>query len=157
LIGIFSSVETLLEKNFKPTRTIVLAFGFDEEASGLEGAQSLSQALLTKYGEDSFALLVDEGAGYAEVGGSVIAIPGIAEKGYFDARVTVSTAGGHSSIPPPHTSIGILSRLLVEFEANPIKPQLDRGTPIQLCAMCGTACQGVPGTLARTYQEICSL
>jgi hypothetical protein len=42
-------------------------------------------------------------AGFAEMGGSVIAIPGIAEKGYFDARVTVSTAGGHSSIPPPHT------------------------------------------------------
>jgi Gly-Xaa carboxypeptidase len=92
--------------------------------------------MLQTYGEDSFALLVDEGVGYAEVGGSVIAIPGIAEKGYFDARVTVSTAGGHSSIPPPHTSIGILSRLLVEFEANPIKPQLDRGTPIYSTVQC---------------------
>ncbi|KAI9453413.1 hypothetical protein BJY52DRAFT_1289449 [Lactarius psammicola] len=149
LIGIFSSVETLLEKGFKPTRTIVLAFGFDEEASGLQasntilsssttwrGAESLSQALLKKYGEDSFALLVDEGGGIAEVGGSIIAIPGIAEKGYIDTMVTVSTAGGHSSIPPPHTSIGILSRLLVEFEANPIKPQLDRGTPIYSLVQC---------------------
>jgi Gly-Xaa carboxypeptidase len=136
LIGIFSSVETLLEKNFKPTRTIVLAFGFDEEASGLQGAQSLSQALLKKYGEDSFALLVDEGMGFGEVGGSVIAIPGTAEKGYFDSMVTVSSAGGHSSIPPPHTSIGILSRLLVEFEANPTKPQLERGTPIYSTVQC---------------------
>ena len=31
-----SSVETLLEKDFKPTRTIVLAFGFDEEATGMQ-------------------------------------------------------------------------------------------------------------------------
>ncbi|KAH9027918.1 hypothetical protein EDB84DRAFT_1563249 [Lactarius hengduanensis] len=148
LIGIYSSVETLLEKGFKPTRTIVLAFGFDEEASGLQasttlllaprlgGAQSLSQALLKRYGEDSFALLVDEGVGFSDVGGSVIAVPGIAEKGYIDAMVTVSTAGGHSSIPPPHTSIGILSRLLVEFEANPIKPQLDRDTPIYRTVQC---------------------
>jgi len=136
LIGIFTSVETLLEKGFKPTRTIVLAFGFDEEASGLQGARSLSQALLQKYGENSFALLVDEGMGFIEVKGSVIAVPGIAEKGYFDAMVTVSTAGGHSSIPPPHTSIGILSRLLVEFEANPIKAQLDRDTPVYSAVQC---------------------
>ncbi|KAH9167378.1 hypothetical protein EDB89DRAFT_2125443 [Lactarius sanguifluus] len=130
LIGILSSVETLLEKNFKPTRTIVLAFGFDEETTGMQGGRRLSQVLLKKYGEDSFALLVDEGSGFDEIGGSVIAIPGTAEKGYADTMVTVSTAGGHSSVPPPHTSIGILSRLLVEFEANPIKPQLERGTPV---------------------------
>ncbi|KAI9453412.1 hypothetical protein BJY52DRAFT_1189633 [Lactarius psammicola] len=116
LIGILSSVETLLENDFEPTRTIVLSFGFDEEAIGMQGAGSLSRELLKKYGEDSFALL----------GALSSPSPGIAEKGYIDAMVTVSTAGGHSSIPPPHTSIGILSRLLVEFEANPIKPQLDR-------------------------------
>ncbi|KAH9066867.1 hypothetical protein EDB87DRAFT_1573733 [Lactarius vividus] len=141
LIGIYSSVETLLEKGFKPTRTIVLAFGFDEEASGLQASNILLSSsttgpLLKKYGEDSFALLVDEGVGFSDVGGSIIAVPGIAEKGYFDAMVTVSTAGGHSSIPPPHTSIGILSRLLVEFEANPIKPQLDRDTPIYRTVQC---------------------
>ncbi|KAH9066865.1 hypothetical protein EDB87DRAFT_1678703 [Lactarius vividus] len=157
LIGILSSVETLLEKNFKPTRTIVLAFGFDEEVGGMQvnntplsgsttrrafltlfrqGAWSLSQVLLKKYGEDSFALLVDEGSGFSEIGGTFIAVPGIAEKGYIDAMVTVSTVGGHSSIPPPHTSIGILSRLLVEFEANPIKPQLYRGSPVYSNVQC---------------------
>jgi hypothetical protein len=31
-----SAVETLIENGFKPTRTIVLAFGFDEETSGLQ-------------------------------------------------------------------------------------------------------------------------
>jgi acetylornithine deacetylase/succinyl-diaminopimelate desuccinylase-like protein len=36
-----SSVETLLEKNFKPTRTIVLAFGFDEEASGTHASYTI--------------------------------------------------------------------------------------------------------------------
>lgn len=37
------------------------------------------------------------------MGGSIIAIPGIAEKGYVDTRVKVSTSGGHSSVPPAHT------------------------------------------------------
>ncbi|KAI0295384.1 carboxypeptidase S [Multifurca ochricompacta] len=136
LIGILSSIETLLEKDFQPTRTIILSFGFDEEASGIEGASSLSEAILEKYGEHSIALLVDEGEGFGEVEGSIVAIPGIAEKGYMDTRVTVSTAGGHSSVPPPHTSIGILARLLVEFEANPIQPHLERGTPIYSNVQC---------------------
>ena len=31
-----SAIETLLEAKFKPRRSIVLAFGFDEESSGFE-------------------------------------------------------------------------------------------------------------------------
>lgn len=30
-----ASIETLLENSFEPTRSVVLSFGFDEEASGL--------------------------------------------------------------------------------------------------------------------------
>lgn len=76
-----ASVETLLEKKFVPTRTIVLAFGFDEETSGLfvclflskrltrsdcreQGAQKIGEYLLRQYGENAFALLVDEGGLY---------------------------------------------------------------------------------------------
>jgi len=126
----------LLEKNFKPARTVVLAFGFDEEAGGKQGAQHLSAEMLKIYGEDAFALLVDEGSAYGEMAGSVIAIPAIAEKGRVNTRVIVSTLGGHSSVPPPHTSIGILARLLVEFEENPIEPHLDRGTPVYNTVQC---------------------
>jgi Gly-Xaa carboxypeptidase len=79
--------------------------------------------MLKKYGKDSFALLVDEGGEstiycafkysplialalvgiFLDIEGSVIAIPGIAEKGKLDTKVKVMTAGGHSSIPPAHT------------------------------------------------------
>ena len=47
--------------------------------------------------------------GYSEQFGSVVAIPGITEKGYLDTRVTVTTPGGHSSIPPDHTVHHFLS------------------------------------------------
>ena len=56
-----STVESLLERGFKPTRGVVLTFGFDEEASGPQGAERLADFLLEKYGENAFALLVDEG------------------------------------------------------------------------------------------------
>ena len=45
---------------------------------------------------------------YGDIGGSIIAIPGIAEKGYVDTRVKVSTLGGHSSVPPAHTVSSIV-------------------------------------------------
>ena len=34
-----TTVETLIKSGFKPTRGITLAFGFDEEASGLHVSQ----------------------------------------------------------------------------------------------------------------------
>ena len=33
----------------------------------------------------------------------MVATPGIAEKGYIDVRVDVTSPGGHSSVPPSHT------------------------------------------------------
>jgi len=76
-------------------------------------------------------------------------VPGIAEKGFLNVLVEVSSPGGHSSVPPRHTvrvqlpflpwaislltfeygisqSIGILSALLVHFERNPIPVHLVR-------------------------------
>ena len=61
VIGILSTVETLIEKGFKPARSIVLSFGFDEEVGGPLGARHLAKFLLDKYGENAFSLLVDEG------------------------------------------------------------------------------------------------
>ena len=98
-----STVESLLERGFKPTRGVVLTFGFDEEVSGLHGARTLGQYLLSTYGENSFFLLVDEGGSFGETFGTVFANLAIAEKGYTDTRVTVATPGGHSSLPPEHT------------------------------------------------------
>ncbi|KDQ26780.1 hypothetical protein PLEOSDRAFT_31133 [Pleurotus ostreatus PC15] len=130
LIGILSTIETLLANGFKPTRTVVLAFGFDEETNGVHGAGHLGTALVEHYGERSFAMVVDEGAGFMETFGTVFATPGIAEKGGLDVRVDVTSAGGHSSIPPKHTSIGMLAALLVECESNPYEVHIDPHSPV---------------------------
>ncbi|EIW79241.1 carboxypeptidase S [Coniophora puteana RWD-64-598 SS2] len=136
LIGLMTTMEYLLQNNFSPSRTLVLAIGFDEEISGPRGAQSLADAMRETYGEKGFAMILDEGAGYGDLYGQAIASPGIAEKGYVDVRVEVNTPGGHSSIPPPHTSIGMLSEMLVHLEKNPFEAQLARGSPMYKNVQC---------------------
>jgi Gly-Xaa carboxypeptidase len=55
----------MISKGFRPTRTFILAFGFDEEASGRQGAGSLGAAMRSIYGEDlPFAFIIDEGGTY---------------------------------------------------------------------------------------------
>ena len=40
-------------------------------------------------------------------------------KGYLDVSIAVSTLGGHSSVPPEHTAIGLSAILINHLEANP--------------------------------------
>ncbi|KAJ7504523.1 hypothetical protein B0H11DRAFT_1709687 [Mycena galericulata] len=127
LIAILTTIETLISQGFAPTRTFVLAFGFDEEASGLQGAGSLATAMHSIYGDDQpFAFVLDEGQGFGEYYGTVFAVPAVAEKGYLDVHVEVTSPGGHSSVPPAHTTIGILAALLVKYEENPYPLALSR-------------------------------
>ncbi|KAJ7825060.1 hypothetical protein B0H14DRAFT_3110832 [Mycena olivaceomarginata] len=125
VIGILTTIEVLLEKGFKPTRTVVLSFGFDEEAGGYHGAGHLGPALLERFGPDSFALIVDEGSGFTDTYGATFASPGVAEKGSVNVNIEIKTPGGHSSVPPAHTSIGMLAALIVHLEAHAPVPTLD--------------------------------
>lgn len=149
LIGIMSAMENMLENKFQPTRTVVLASGFDEETSGLHGAQMLAPVLLEMFGENGYAMLVDEGSGYGEQFGRVIATPGISEKGYLDVMINVASPGGHSSLPPLHTSIGILADLLVNIERNPFEVHLERGSSTYKFAQCLVHTPDLPASLRR--------
>ncbi|OCH86953.1 carboxypeptidase S [Obba rivulosa] len=126
LIGSLTTVEMLLEKGFQPRRTIVLAYGIDEERGGISGATAIRDYLLRTYGEYAFSMLVDEGGGYSVSDDVIMASPGVAEKGKFDVRMDITTPGGHSSIPPPHTSIGMLAAVIKQLEAHPHPSHLRR-------------------------------
>ncbi|KAJ6469326.1 hypothetical protein C8R45DRAFT_837463 [Mycena sanguinolenta] len=136
VIGIMTSIESLIDAGFAPTRSIVLSFGFDEEAGGYHGAGYLGPALLERFGPDSFAMIVDEGSGFTSTYGAIVASPGVAEKGSVNVNVEVQTPGGHSSVPPAHTSIGILAALIVHMEANAPVPTLAVDTPAYNMAAC---------------------
>ncbi|KAI0327002.1 Zn-dependent exopeptidase [Cubamyces sp. BRFM 1775] len=126
LIGTFTAVEELLRIGFKPTRSVVLAYGIDEERGGISGATAIRDYLLETYGENAFSILVDEGGGYRVTDDVIMSTPGVAEKGKFDVRFEISAPGGHSSVPPEHTSIGMLAHVIKQLEDNPHTAHLNR-------------------------------
>jgi Gly-Xaa carboxypeptidase len=79
----------------------------------------------------------------------------MAEMGYLDVRVSVSTPGGHSSIPPAHTSIGMLSSMLVSFEANPYPVHLARRSPVYNTVQCiGAHAPNLPESFKRDIMRM---
>lgn len=117
-MAILASITALLEQDFVPRRTLILAFGYDEESTAYRlGAASLGEVLLDRWGPNSLAIILDEGAiGITKHFGRTVAIPQVGEKGFMDLELTVHLPGGHSSIPPSHTSIGILSEAVTTLE-----------------------------------------
>ncbi|PSR84052.1 peptidase family M20/M25/M40 [Coniella lustricola] len=132
MTALLSAVEALLaQPSFHPNRTILLAFGFDEECSGLKGAGAIASHLKTKLGDDSVAIVLDEGGmGLHQFDNVLYALPAVVEKGHIDIWFKLHVQGGHSSTPFPHTGIGIVSEFVVALEENPYKPELIKGSPI---------------------------
>ncbi|POR38514.1 Putative carboxypeptidase C24C9.08 [Tolypocladium paradoxum] len=138
LTGIMSAMEELLsDPGWKPTRTILLAFGFDEECSGYRGAGTISKHLVERYGENGIAMILDEGGlGLLELGDALYALPAVYEKGHVDIWLELHVVGGHSSIPFPHTGIGIMSQIVNRLEANPYTPKIVEDGPIHRHLQC---------------------
>ncbi|KAE8410562.1 hypothetical protein BDV36DRAFT_307115 [Aspergillus pseudocaelatus] len=149
LIGLLSVVEDLLSQDWTPNRTVLLAFGFDEESHGFLGAGSIAEYLEGVYGKDGVEFVLDEGGMGLETlasssssssfassedqdgdDGIIYALPGVSEKGSVDLVFTLSVPGGHSSVPPAHTGIGILSEIIYALENNELfTPRLDDSHP----------------------------
>ena len=127
LIGLMEAVESLLSEGYVPRRTIYLAFGHDEEVGGDTGALAIASLLRERGVRAEYVL--DEG-GFIIDGTPLgvsreIALIGIAEKGYLSLELKVRTEGGHSSMPPDHTAIGILAAAITQLENNPFPPRLE--------------------------------
>lgn len=127
VIAALEAVEHLLGSGFQPRRTIILAFGHDEEVGGHEGAAKIA-AVLRERGVRA-QLILDEGMavthGVLEGIDRPVALVGIAEKGFADVVMTAQTTGGHTSMPPATTAVGILARALAAIEADPMPSRLD--------------------------------
>jgi Gly-Xaa carboxypeptidase len=139
LIAIMESIELLIEQGFKPERTVIAAFGFDEESSGIHGASHIAKHLEDKYGSSSIYAIVDEGTGLMTdpFSKQIMSLPAVGEKGYTDVVVNLTTPGGHSSVPPDHTSIGIMSELAYIIEKDQYSPILSKDSPFLKYMQCG--------------------
>lgn len=133
LVAQLEAIETLLSAGATPRRTVYLALGHDEEVGGRAGAAAIAALLQARGVRPAFVL--DEGGAIATglvpgVAGPV-ALVGIAEKGYLTLELTVRVEGGHSSMPPRQTAVGILSAAIEELEEHPV-PGGIRGPTAQM-------------------------
>lgn len=128
VVSILEAVEALLADGFRPRRTVYLAFGHDEEVGGVRGASSIVR-LLGQRGAEPYAFVLDEGGAIVRdmIPGidDPVAIVGVAEKGYVNVELLVEGAGGHSSVPPPQTNIGILAKAVSRLEEHPFPARFD--------------------------------
>ena len=120
LLAQLEAVEMLLASGFKPTRTIYLAYGADEEVGGLRGAAKIA-ALLKERGV-RLDMVLDEGLlvleGVMPGVKQPTALIGVAEKGYMSVVLKMSATPGHSSMPPKAgtSAIGMLSAALKRLD-----------------------------------------
>lgn len=128
VVSILEAVEALVNSGFQPRRTVYLAFGHDEEIGGRKGAQAIVETLRSR-GVENFAFVLDEGGAITDgmipgLAGPT-AIIGIAEKGSVTIRLKVEVTGGHSSMPPNNTSVGILTKAITRLEENQFPAALE--------------------------------
>lgn len=127
VVGLLEAAEALLSNGFEPRRTVFFAFGCDEEVGGRQGASRIAQ----RFSKDGrrFAWVLDEGhvitRGIFPGLEQPVAFVGLSEKGFATVELKVSAQGGHSSMPPSQTAVGILSRAVARLEANPLPPSVN--------------------------------
>ncbi|KAJ3214638.1 hypothetical protein HDU67_001398 [Dinochytrium kinnereticum] len=149
MIEILEAVENLITSGFKPSRTVLIAFGFDEEIGGMQGAKHLAARIRDMgyhngEGGIPIAFLVDEGSSISTAASiglldrepddksplASFAAVSTSEKGYMDLEITLRVPGGHSSAPPKHTGIGLSGLVVRELEDHPFPMAVPERSPL---------------------------
>ncbi len=128
LVALMEAAEFLAAQGRRPTRTIIFAFGHDEELGGDGGAVMMAAALAERGARAWFA--IDEGSAALErhpLTEGPAAMIGISEKGGATLRVTAVAMPGHSSMPPPETAVSLLAEAVDRIHAMPIDRSLEGG------------------------------
>lgn len=125
MLAMLEAFEALIRDGFTPSCDVYIAFGHDEEQmdDSNSGARKIAQLLESRGVHCRFSL--DEG-GLAYTGkylglDKMIGLVGICERGYTDIRVTAHEAGGHASMPPKKTAMGMICSLGDRLERDPMK------------------------------------
>jgi len=118
VISILEATENLLQKGFKPARTILLCFGHNEESTGT-GAIAIVDYLQKRH--IRAVMVIDEGGeittGKMKDVERPVAMIGVGEKGYVSFELAVEKPGGHSSKPANETAIDILAKALYKLRS----------------------------------------
>ena len=127
LMGELEALDYLLARHGQPRRTVVLAFGEDEEVDS-RGATALAAELERRGVRAAFSL--DEGvttfsdaAPYGAPGVTITDVC-LSQKGYLNVRLTAHGSGGHSSNPFGGTSLERLFRAVARLSETRPEPRL---------------------------------
>ncbi len=118
VMGMLEAVEYVLAHDGLPPRPLIICLGQDEETLQ-SGARSMGQLLLERgvraeYAIDEGDYLVSDLSAFGGTAGRGLLVF-LAEKGYADVRLTVRSAGGHSSNPFGGTSLAVLSQAIARL------------------------------------------
>lgn len=120
IMGILEAVDALISEGFEPERTIYLMFGHDEEIGGMDGARVVAEQMTE--GGIEFEFVLDEGGYIVEDELPLdrpVAVIGTSEKGYVSLELVTRTRGGHSSMPPRQTAVGVLASAVHKLQNSP--------------------------------------
>lgn len=126
MITSLEAAENLIKEGFVPEGDIYFAYGHDEEVGGPQGASKIVEYLKEK--NIYFDFLIDEG-GCVTVGaiGGIkkpLALVGIAEKGFANIKISLPGDGGHASMPPKHSALGLIAKVIANLENNQCRAEL---------------------------------
>ncbi|KQM21308.1 M20/M25/M40 family metallo-hydrolase [Chryseobacterium sp. Leaf201] len=127
LFSMMESMNNLIKNRHVPQRDIYLAFGFDEEVGGQQGAAKIAAYFKSK--NIKFDAVYDEGGLILEKGSvaginSEVAVIGCAEKGFLSVKIKVKGLGGHASMPPMESAVGKAAVIMQRLEHNQMKPMI---------------------------------
>jgi carboxypeptidase PM20D1 len=131
VLGLLEGAESLLKQGVQPRRTVILSFGHNEEGGRGPSAADAAARLLEKRGIKPWFVMDEGGAlGDGLVPGvpGLIAVVGVAEKGYLSLRLTARGEGGHSSMPRRETAVSILADAVSKVQHTPLPPRLNGAT-----------------------------
>jgi carboxypeptidase PM20D1 len=127
LIAILEAANRLAAKGFKPARTILFAFGQDEEIGGAGGNGRIAAALKARGVHLDFVL--DEGGAIQNEPfpgvSQAVAFVAVGEKGYLSVRLVAHGKGGHSARPSKDLAIARLSQAVLDVVSHRFVSGLD--------------------------------
>ena len=124
MIALLEALDYRIARGFAPQRGIYLMFSHCEETvcGPDEGAYGMCEQLRQQGVELSFVF--DEGGGITP--GEVFRVDklvgqvAVLEKGYTDIILSAEAPGGHASMPPRHTALGLVAAAITAIENHPL-------------------------------------
>lgn len=127
VVGLLEALSLSIAGGFQPQRTVYISLTHDEELGSANGAALVSDYLIEQGIKLDWSL--DEGSfvldGFIPGIEKPVASINVAEKGFLTIELTAQGKGGHSSMPPAQTTVGILSAAISKLQDNKIAGGLD--------------------------------